>query len=238
MNFSKQVGRGVARYLRERRALGGDILDYGCGWGDLSAALIRKGGRCWGCDWSTAAVRAANHLLKGRRGWQGAGAIGDPAAPYRQRRFDLVTCIETIEHIPASREGDLFADLYDVTKPGGSIFVTTPNEEDLGLAGRESYCPFCSALYHPNQHVRSFDARSLTATIERYGFRVKWTAAVNFDRYQTPQWPGPGDISPRYFTKLLLGVPYTPLSALYKRKRKKPPHLCALAIKEHQGHSA
>jgi 2-polyprenyl-3-methyl-5-hydroxy-6-metoxy-1,4-benzoquinol methylase len=231
MNFSKQVGRGIVRYLRESGALGGDILDYGCGWGDLSAALIRKGGRCWGCDWSIASVRAANHLLKGKRGWRGAGVIGDPAAPYRQRRFDLVTCIETIEHVPESREDDLFTNLHDVTKPGGSIFVTTPNDEDLTLAGR-AYCPFCSALYHPNQHVRSFDAPSLTTTIEKHGFRVRWTAAVNFGRYQAPPWPGLGDISPRYFAKLILTMPHTPLSALYKRRHQELPHLCALAVKE------
>ena len=79
--------------------------------------------------------------------------------------------------------------------------------------------------------MRSFDARSLVATIEKHGFDIKWTAAVNFGRYQAPPWPGLGDVSPRYFAKLILTLPHNPLFALYKGSRKDFPHLCALAVR-------
>ncbi|MEV4299047.1 class I SAM-dependent methyltransferase [Microbispora rosea] len=229
--FSERVSRGVVRYLRVNGLLRGEVLDYGCGPGALAAQLIRAGCQCWGCDWSEASVEAANRLLTGRRGWHGASLAGDPRSAYCNREFDLVTCLETIEHIPEHEEEVFFANLRRVVKMGGSLFLTTPNEEDLSLDHKNVYCPFCDSLYHQRQHVRSFDKNTLTATIERHGFAVRWVTALDFNAYQVPAWPGIGEVNLRYLARVAVRMPFSPITAVHRRSRGKLPHLCAVAAK-------
>jgi 2-polyprenyl-3-methyl-5-hydroxy-6-metoxy-1,4-benzoquinol methylase len=232
MNFSKQVGRGLVTHLQRLGILHGDILDYSCGWGDFAREILLKGGECWGCDWSAASAQRANELLAGRRGWHGASVIGDPHSSHLGREFDLVTCIEIIEHVPEEQEHDLFANLRDMTKVGGSIFLTTPNEENLNLSQSNIYCPFCNSLYHHRQHVRTFDRNSLADTIRKHGFRIREITTLDFECFQLPTWPGVWNVNLRYFARIAKTFPPFRQLLISGRANKRLPHLCALAIKE------
>ncbi|TMR97239.1 class I SAM-dependent methyltransferase [Nonomuraea basaltis] len=228
--FSEEVGRGVVRYLRRRGFLKRDVLDYGCGAGALAREIVRGGAECWGCDWSAASVQAANDLLDGRRGWRGAGMVDDPNASYFGRLFSLVTCLETVEHVTPKEEGEFFANLRDVTRPGGWIFLTTPNDEDFD-ASSKVYCPFCDSRFHQYQHVRTFNESTLATTIENHGFKIKTIDTVHFGFYQAPRWPGVMNVNLRYLARVAAGIPGSPASAFYQRMRFKQPQLCALATK-------
>jgi 2-polyprenyl-3-methyl-5-hydroxy-6-metoxy-1,4-benzoquinol methylase len=45
--------------------------------------------------------------------------------PYHDAEFDLVTCVETIEHVENFR--GVMREIYRVLKPGGFLIISTPN---------------------------------------------------------------------------------------------------------------
>ncbi|MDQ3979810.1 MAG: class I SAM-dependent methyltransferase, partial [Actinomycetota bacterium] len=55
-----------------------------------------------------------------------------------------------------------------ILRPGGALIVTTPNDEQLAQA--ESICPDCGCIFHPVQHVRSWDKDSLSRKMREFGF--------------------------------------------------------------------
>ncbi len=50
--------------------------------------------------------------------------------PVPSNTYDVVTCIEVIEHVPDEREKKFVEELYRVTKPGGGILLTTPSTHE------------------------------------------------------------------------------------------------------------
>jgi ubiquinone/menaquinone biosynthesis C-methylase UbiE len=85
-----------------------------------------------GCDFSGAALQVARERLRHLPDF-GTGPClvqGDAQKlAFADESFDLVVSCETIEHLPdpwaALRE------MYRVTRPGGQLFLTTPNYSNL-----------------------------------------------------------------------------------------------------------
>jgi 2-polyprenyl-6-hydroxyphenyl methylase/3-demethylubiquinone-9 3-methyltransferase len=108
----------------ERRPLSGkSALDVGCGAGLLCEPLARLGGAVTGLDAATENVAVAREHAKasGLSIDYVAGELGDAGLG----RFDLVTCLEVIEHV-----GDKPAFLRALTArlaPGGLMILSTPN---------------------------------------------------------------------------------------------------------------
>jgi 2-polyprenyl-3-methyl-5-hydroxy-6-metoxy-1,4-benzoquinol methylase len=119
----------VLRYLRPADVAGRDVLEIGCGRGELAvhlAGMTPAPRRLVGADFAQAAVR-----LGARRAREGsltgvswmvadAQAVGLPSAS-----FDTVISCETIEHlldpVAALRE------FHRLLRPGGRLVLTTPN---------------------------------------------------------------------------------------------------------------
>jgi 2-polyprenyl-3-methyl-5-hydroxy-6-metoxy-1,4-benzoquinol methylase len=194
--FSAQVGDGLLAVLRYAGALrpGARALDWGCGVGDLAGRLCREGLRCAGVDGSQAAVAEANAVLRGITTWEGAQVCSSPPAPFASASFDIVTCVETVEHLDDAHLDAILAEIHRLLRPGGLALLTTPNDEDLSRS--ETLCPFCRTTFHRMQHVRAFDARSLSTLLRDAGFGVRFCGALDLTRLQTPRgsWK---DWSPR-----------------------------------------
>ena len=103
---------------------GKSMLDVGCGGGILAEAAAGKGARVTGIDLSERALKIAQlHLLESRLPVQYALASPEEYAQTHGAAFDVVTCMEMLEHVPDP--GRTVAACAQLLKPGGHAFFST-----------------------------------------------------------------------------------------------------------------
>lgn len=105
---------------------GKSLLDIGCGGGLLCEALARQGAQVTGIDISPAPLATA------RQHCQQSGLVIDyelsgpeQFAQTHPYRFDAVTCMEMLEHVPDP--GAVINACATLIKPGGHLFFSTIN---------------------------------------------------------------------------------------------------------------
>jgi ubiquinone/menaquinone biosynthesis C-methylase UbiE len=113
-----------ARDLRGKR-----VLEIACGRGGLALRLADMAGERMhfvAADFSLTAVAKGHALAHERRCRSISWHVGDAQLlSYSDKVFDTVISCETIEHLPSPRAA--LAEFHRVLKPGGRLFLTTPN---------------------------------------------------------------------------------------------------------------
>jgi SAM-dependent methyltransferase len=94
------------------------ILDAGCGTGG-NFSFLDNYGTVEGCDYSEEAIRYCD-----MRGTHPAIVASIYNMPYEAETFDLVTCLDVIEHLRLDLQA--FQELERVLKPGGHLLTTLP----------------------------------------------------------------------------------------------------------------
>ena len=194
--FSKQCGSGIVNFLRYVVNLQGRILDYGCGPGYLVEHLLASGISCEAADFSSESVQVVNAKFAGNPRWGGAKTLTDERLPYGDNTFDLIICIETIEHVLPDHTGQMLKELRRILKPrSGRLLMTTPNSEDMQRS--QIYCPECSSVFHRWQHVSSFTPESLSTLLAYHRLVTVLCNVTKFSLFQQSLLPHPLDWSPR-----------------------------------------
>ncbi len=157
--------RGRRRVLhaaldRARVPANARLLDAGCGSGRTLDELARLGAAS-GIDLSPEAVAFAQ-----RRGHADVRTGAIEGLPFEAETFDIVTCLDVIEHTPDDRRS--LAELRRVTRPGGALIVTVPAHPRLWS-------------HHDivNRHYRRYRARDLRAAAMDAGWGVELDTFFN-----------------------------------------------------------
>jgi 2-polyprenyl-3-methyl-5-hydroxy-6-metoxy-1,4-benzoquinol methylase len=124
-HYNKQLT--IARYLPPERA--DVVIDVGCGSGVISNFLAQSGARTLGIDASHDAIAFASRTftvgnLSFRRGaFHEVFPLAEPV--------DKIYCLEMIEHIHTHEAIEMLAVFRDSLKPGGRLYLTTPNGRSM-----------------------------------------------------------------------------------------------------------
>ena len=125
------MGDRIALFVSEfarRLPRGAEILDFGCGSGNIARRLAEEGWRVTGCD-STAEMIAmaqaedADNLVR----WQVIGSA--LALPFAVGRFDAVLVSSVLEYVDSPKE--TIQALAHALRPGGLLIASVPDLRHL-----------------------------------------------------------------------------------------------------------
>lgn len=157
------------------------VLDAGCAMGVLVSEFVKQGVDAWGLDLSDYAVTHTDPLAKGRC-FQ--GSLAEPFPAQLPGRFDLVTCMEVVEHMSPEQGRAAIANLCAVTDT--VVFCSTPDDfEDkthINVQERE----YWAACFAENGFFDDLSSRPLYLTDYAvcYRRRADWMEQVKqYERY-------------------------------------------------------
>jgi 2-polyprenyl-6-hydroxyphenyl methylase/3-demethylubiquinone-9 3-methyltransferase len=114
-------------YINERAPLDDKrVLDLGCGGGILSEAMASIGAVVTGIDMGQAPLAVAKlHLKESGLSVDYQHATAEEFSEIHPEGFDVVTCLELLEHVPDPSSVVLAC--KKLVKPGGHVFFATLN---------------------------------------------------------------------------------------------------------------
>jgi len=114
-------------YIDARASVNGkEVLDVGCGGGILAESMAARGAKVTGIDMGEAPLEVARlHLLESGQDVDYRRIPVEELAEEMPGRFDVVTCMEMLEHVPDP--ASVIAACATLVKPGGHVFFSTIN---------------------------------------------------------------------------------------------------------------
>jgi 2-polyprenyl-6-hydroxyphenyl methylase / 3-demethylubiquinone-9 3-methyltransferase len=103
------------------------VVDVGCGGGILAEAMARRGANVLGVDLADKPLKVAQlHAMEaGLPNIDYRSIAAEALAAERPAHFDVVTCMEMLEHVPDP--SSVVKACADMAKPGGWVFFSTLN---------------------------------------------------------------------------------------------------------------
>jgi 2-polyprenyl-6-hydroxyphenyl methylase / 3-demethylubiquinone-9 3-methyltransferase len=114
-------------WIDERAAIAGkQALDVGCGGGVLTEAMAQRGAAVTGIDLGEKPLRIAQlHMLESGLQIRYEAAAAESFAQAHPKEFDVVTCMELLEHVP--EPPSTVAACARLARPGARLFFSTIN---------------------------------------------------------------------------------------------------------------
>jgi 2-polyprenyl-6-hydroxyphenyl methylase/3-demethylubiquinone-9 3-methyltransferase len=161
---------------------GARVLDVGCGGGILAEAMARKGAAVTGIDLSEKALKVAQlHLHESRLEIAYEAVSADDLAARATARFDVVTCMELLEHVPDPDA--MVAACAKLARPGGRVFFSTINRNPkayaLAVIGAEYILRLLPRGTH--DYARFIKPSQLARWCRDAGLRVEETIGMTYN---------------------------------------------------------
>ena len=140
------------RYIEDRCGLAGKrVLDVGCGGGILSEAMARRGAEVTGIDMGQKSLEVARRHMKQTGVRIDYRHISVEQLAKRQpESFDVVTCLELLEHVPAP--GSVVDACSRLVSPGGHVVFATLNRNPLSYLLAIGIAEYVLGIIRPGTH--------------------------------------------------------------------------------------
>jgi SAM-dependent methyltransferase len=170
------------------------VLDVGTGYGQVMYLFHKKGYEVCGLDDDFNGTRSESHedghFPFAEKKYCG---LEKEDLPYAENTFDLVTCLNTIEHIPCSPR-KLLKEIHRVLKNGGVAYISQPNVAVLGrrlsffVKGKSPYWDikdfFETEPGYFTGHSREYTRRELLYMIGSVGFKIIDSGYYDLEYYK------------------------------------------------------
>jgi 2-polyprenyl-6-hydroxyphenyl methylase/3-demethylubiquinone-9 3-methyltransferase len=170
-------------YIESRAGLAGrQVLDVGCGGGLLAEGMARRGARVMGIDLAPEALAVARlHALESDLEVDYRLETVEALAEAKPASFDLVTCLEMLEHVPDPAA--IVEALARLARPGGQVICSTINRNPrsfaLAIVGAEYLLRLLPMGTH--QYGRLIRPSELTRWARASGLEVEDLAGLAYD---------------------------------------------------------
>ncbi len=158
------------------------VLDVGCGGGILSEAMATLGASVTGIDLSDRALQVAKlHLLESKANVTYRKAAVEELAQEAPGSFDVVTCMEVLEHVPGPASH--VAACARLLKPGGQAFFATINRNPksflFAIVGAEYILNLLPRGTH--QYAKFIRPSELSASCRAAGLSVERLIGMTYN---------------------------------------------------------
>ncbi len=114
-------------YIQQRATLRGSrALDIGCGGGIITESMAANGATVTGIDMAEGPLAVARlHQVESGAKVDYQRSTAESFAIEHAGEFDVVTCLEMLEHVPAPMK--VVESTAELVRPGGNVFFSTIN---------------------------------------------------------------------------------------------------------------
>lgn len=114
-------------FIRQRATLAAaKAVDIGCGGGILAESMSKAGATVTGIDMAEGPLGVARlHQAESGTTVEYLHSTAEALAAERPQQFDVVTCLEMLEHVPSPKT--VIAACATLVRPGGDLFFSTIN---------------------------------------------------------------------------------------------------------------
>jgi 2-polyprenyl-6-hydroxyphenyl methylase / 3-demethylubiquinone-9 3-methyltransferase len=172
-------------YIESRVGLAGRrVLDVGCGGGLLAEGMARRGARVTGIDLASGALAVARlHAMESGVAVEYREVAVEALAAEAPGAFDLVTCLEMLEHVPDPAVA--VGALARLVRPGGQVVCSTINRNArsfaLAIVGAEYVMGLLPRGTH--RYARLIRPSELTRWAREAGLELVDLAGLAYDPF-------------------------------------------------------
>ena len=169
---------------------GKQVLDVGCGGGILSESMAAKAAQVTGIDLASKALGVARlHALEtGVLNLSYREVAVESLAAEAPRAFDVVTCMEMLEHVPDP--ASVVRACSQLVKPGGWVFFSTLNRNPkaflFAIVGAEYVLRLLPRGTH--EYARFIRPSELTRWCRDAGLAVEGTRGMEYNPITRRYW--------------------------------------------------
>ena len=173
------------RYVERSGPLEGrTVIDVGCGGGLLSEAMAQRGAVVTGLDLAPELLEVARlHALEAGVAVEYRLESAEQHAGNRAARYDVVTCMEMLEHVPDPSA--VVQALAALVRPGGEVFVSTLNRTPRAYLTAVLGAEYLLRLLPPGTHTYGKFIRpsELAAWARTSGLELLDVSGLDYDPF-------------------------------------------------------